>query len=320
MTVQPRVLQRTGSTAFGPAMALATALALAGCAGLQQFPDTSRDYTTALPNLDPNYDAALKEIYTQGKTDDDKIRIRNYLIELRLGVLDAHFEKFVASLSKNKTAIDLGVSLVGVGVGGAGALVSQPVSQILSAASGGLTGAQAAYDKAVLYDQALPALIAQMHAGRKAISARIFQHWKQSIETYPLWVARRDLDAYQYAGSLPGAVQATAADAKEKERQADVILLEAITPEAVTKAAFDRRKKLENAVDGLNLTKAEALVTAIETAFPKSKQFVANMYPSAKRAKDKDVAKVRILLKRMVVNFGLTPEGMDKWQSAIDGL
>jgi len=87
--------------------------------------------------------------------------------------------------------------------------------------SGGLAGGQAAYSKAVLYDKAMSALIAQMQASRKAVAVEIFQRWNEDIDRYPMWMARTDLEAYYFAGSLPGAILATAADAKVKDVQAE---------------------------------------------------------------------------------------------------
>ena len=182
---------------------LVASIALVGCTGLEQFPETSKDYAADLPGLDPDYDKALKQIYADGVTADIQKRIRNQLIEQRMAVVDVHFRNFVTGLAKDNASVDFGVSVVGVGVGAAGSLVSETASQILSAVSGGLEGTQAAYNKSALFDKTLPALVAQMRASRKAIASQIFQRWNLDIQKYPLWVARRDLEAYQFAGSLP---------------------------------------------------------------------------------------------------------------------
>ena len=106
-------------------------------------------------------------------------------------------------------------------MGAAGALVAETVSQILSAASGSLAGARQAYSKAALYDQTLSALIAQMSASRKAVLVKIFTGRTKGIDDYPLSAAVKHLEAYEFAGSLPGAVVGTSADAKVKNDQAD---------------------------------------------------------------------------------------------------
>lgn len=296
---------------------LMTVASLTGCTGLQQFPDTSKDYAADLETLDPNYVQALKTIYAGTLTPK---QVRNQLIDTRLAVLDEHYEKFEAGLTKDNVRVELGVALVGVGVGGVGSFVSETASQILSAVSGGLAGASSAYGKAVLYDNTLKALIAQMRAGRAVIRAQIFQRWDLDTNAYPLWLARQDLEAYQFAGSLPGAILATSADAKEKQDTADAILLAAITPEAVTAAAFKGRADIMRAIDGLDLAKAQALVALMEKAFPSIKPFVDAQYTPAKRAADTNGAKARLLLKRMVSLTALTSKDMEKWGTAISSL
>lgn len=203
------------------------AFGLVGCAGLRQFPQVTQDHDAALADLDRDYALAVEQIY--GKRDAPNTNIdtakakavRNRIIETRMAVIDAYFQDFQSGLVKENVRADFLISLLGVGVGAAGALASETTSQILSAVSGGLAGGQAAYGKAVLYDKAMSALVAQMQASRKAVAAEIFQRWTEDIDRYPMWMARRDLEAYYFAGSLPGAILATAADAKVKDAQAE---------------------------------------------------------------------------------------------------
>lgn len=202
----------------GVLLALLVSLGLAGCAGLRQFPEASQSYARDLGTLDADYDAALTGVY--GSVSTPKT-IRNRMIETRMAVIDAHFKEFQAGLVKENVRADFLFALVGIGVGGAGALVSETTSQILSAVSGGLAGSQAAYSKSVLYDKAMSALIAQMEASRKAVAAEIFARWNDDVDQYPMWMARRDLEGYYFAGSLPGAILATASDAKVKNDQAE---------------------------------------------------------------------------------------------------
>lgn len=208
-------------------LALITAFGLVGCAGLRQFPEVTQDHNTALGNLDKDYALAVEQVYGKQDAPNTNINgataraVRNRLIETRMAVIDAYFKEFQAGLVQENVRADFLISTVGIGVGGAGALASETVSQILSAVSGGLAGGQAAYGKAVLYDKAMSALVAQMQASRKAVAAEIFQRWSEDIDRYPMWMARKDLEAYYFAGSLPGAILATAADAKVKDAQAE---------------------------------------------------------------------------------------------------
>ena len=209
------------SQIYGAAALLIAALTLDGCTGLEQFPSTSTDYVGDLGKLDPDYRKALDEIKQAAGNPEQQKLLRDLEIDRRLRVIDLNFSEFRKGLAKEKVAADFGVAVVQVGVGAAGALVAETVSQILSAASGGLAGAQQAYSKAALYDQTLSALLAQMIASQRAVLVKIYEGRAQGIDVYPLSAAVKDLEAYEFAGSLPGAVIATSADAKVKIDQAD---------------------------------------------------------------------------------------------------
>ena len=257
----------------GLLLGLVVAFGLAGCAGLRQFPESSQDYATDLGALDRDYDAALKKIYASTNASTPKA-IRNQMIETRMAVIDAHFKEFQSSLVKDNVRADFWIALIGVGVGGAGALASETASQILSAVSGGLAGGQAAYSKAVLYDKAMSALIAQMQASRKAVAVVIFERWAEDIDQYPMWMARTDLEAYYFAGSLPGAIIATASDAQVKDKQAEDKLAqfrrirydEDDTTVAIRNFIRPPDGKAANPVDAANLKKLRDWLKANSTA------------------------------------------------------
>lgn len=311
--------------------ALIAGLALGGCTGLQQFPDASKDYQSASGELDQDYDAALTAIYggegppaTVGTTDSEvQKRIRNQFIEKRLAVVDLRFGQFVSALARESATAGFGVAVVEVAVGGVGSLVAESASQILSAVSGGLAGAKAAYDKTVLFEKTISALIAQMHATRKSIAAQILTRWSADLEKYPLWMAKRDLDAYEFAGSIPGAIMGTAADAKVKDDQAEVEikrLFPEIKAEALSASAQKLREGIIEAIGGLNKEKAQALMTLIKGRFPGKKADLETAYPDTARATDPDGAKAKLVLKRAFSDFANTLEAIEKWQTALKEL
>lgn len=302
-------------------LVLALALALAGCTGLEQFPEVSQDYATDLVRLDPAYATALADIYKPGTNADDQMRIRNRLIEGRMAVIDEHFRTFETGLAQESSGADFGIAAAGIGVGAVGSFVAKTASQILSAVSGGLAGVDAAYGKSVLYERAASALLAQMRAERKVIAAQIFLRWTDTIDKYPLWVARTDLEAYYFAGSLPGAIVATSADAKVKDQEADKILqLGAITPECVTKEMDEKRALLDLAIDGLDEKKPTALVAVIASEFPEIKPFLDFQYTDVDRDGDKTGIRAKAVLKSAIELTVCTAEHAGKWQAAIAGL
>lgn len=308
----------------GLLLAVAMAFALGGCAGLRQFPETSTDYTAALTTLDRDYASALAELYKPGTSASEARVVRNRLIETRMAVIDAHFKEFQAGLVKETVRAEFMLSLAGIAVGGAGALVAETASQIMSAVSGGLAGAQAAYSKSVFYDKAMSALLAQMQAGRKVVAAQIYQRWGQGIDQYPMWMARSDLEAYYFAGSLPGALISTAADAKVKEAQAEVAL-RSLTTEAVSQPMIDRRGALNRMIEGLG-PKAKELVVQIDALAPSSESFAEakkildDQYPATAREADADGKRAIVVLKRAVLHSVRSAAEADRWQGVIAGL
>ena len=298
---------------------LAVVLALSGCAGLQQFPAIPEDIPTVLDARDKEFTKVLEAIKKEGNPDKKK-SIRNEEIDKRLRVIDINFRDFEMKLAKENVWVDFGVAVAQVGVGGGGALVSESASQILSAVSGGMAGAQQAYGKAALFDRAMPALLAQMIASRKDILVLIYEGRRRSIEEYPLSNAVRDIEGYYFAGSLPGAVVATSADAKVKNDKAEALLFPKITKAAVTEKAFTDRQKITQAIAGLGVAKAKALITKIEAAFPVVASFIALQYPNDVRVADTDGKKAIKLLGRLVPLTAKEPEDRTKWQAAINSL
>ncbi len=210
-----------GMVAWRGVCILFVALMTTGCAGLKQFPDTATDFKADLIAKDPAYATALD---TMAQSGADKVAIRNRMIEERLRVIDLRFGEFQRALSRENVTANFGIATAQIVIGGAGALVHETASQILSAISGALAGTQQAYSKAALFEQTMSALLAQMIAARNSVLVKIVEGRGKGIDEYPLSAAARDLEAYYFAGSLPGAIVATSADAKVKNDAAETKL------------------------------------------------------------------------------------------------
>jgi hypothetical protein len=193
-------------------------LIASSCAGLRQFPDATTNYAQELKSEDPEYASALDAM---SKPSANTVAIRNRMIDERLRVLDIRFAEFQQAITRENVSANFGVAVAQVVLGGAGALVHETASQIISAVSGAIAGGHQAYSKAALLDQTMSALLAQMIAARNSILVKIVAGRGKGIDEYPLSVAARDLEAYYFAGSLPGAIVATSADAKVKNDDAE---------------------------------------------------------------------------------------------------
>ena len=313
----------------GLLLALVVSFGLVGCAGLRQFPEVTKDHENTLKTLDKDYADAVDAIYGTKEAPKQSIdaaqakAVRNRMIETRMAVIDVYFKEFQSDLVKENVRAEFLIALIGVGVGGAGALVSETASQILSAVSGGLAGGQAAYSKAVLYDKAMSALVAQMQASRKVIKVQIFERWAQDIDKYPMWMARTDLEAYYFAGSVPGAIISTAADAKVKDAEADAklrIVLRAITPFAVLPETLAKGESLEGDIDRLSADNAKAALERVRSEFQEREPDLGKLlaqYTPKVREGDQDGAKAKTLLKRLVLFTLKTPDDVRAWEKIL---
>lgn len=98
---------------------------------------------------------------------------------------------------------------------------------------------------------------------------------------------------------------------------ADAILYPKIAIESVTERAFQDRKDLKQAIDGLDAAKAKALIIDIQTVFPSVTPFVALQYPDDVRDADADGSKAKAVLKRLVSRTAKEREDRSKWLDAI---
>jgi hypothetical protein len=163
-----------------------------------------------------------------------------------------------------------------------------------------------------------------MQAGRKAIAAKIYQSWDMDLDKYPMWMARMDLDAYYFAGSIPGAILGTAADAKVKEAEADAILLRAITKEGATEEIFVKMDELNSRIAKLSGAKAKKLVTAIENgaegskSFNDAKEIFDDQYTDEVRSIDTNGTAALEVLPRAVIHSIRSPKEAKEWENLID--
>ncbi len=300
---------------------LIVCILLTACTGLNQFPATSTDYAKDLKILDPNYADALKGI-SATTVAVKKISIRNEEIDRRMSVIDTNFKHFQASLAKEDVRADFGVALVQIGVGGAGALVSETASQILSAVSGGLAGAQQAYDKSALFDKALPALLAQMIASRNALLTTIYQKRSMDIDQYPLSAAKQDMDAYEFAGSIPGAIVATSADASVKNTAAKQEIINEIAKFTKVRdkqhVEATRKQRIGNMIDVINTLPDKTVLQLAQTPPVEDddiKNGISKMFPAGLTL---TASSARKILKFSVVMSGRSDVQLKTWEAALE--
>lgn len=195
-------------------------LMLASCASYKGFPDRVIEPEKELGNLEIYFSPAEIEKYHAASSDHARREIRNEIINGRIAAIDLRFNLFQKELREEGLNLNVGTDAIILGLGAAGALVSGGTSQVLSATSAAVAGLHGSIDKNAFYEQAMPALFAQMIAQRKKVLVRIRAGLARSTPDYPLQQGFADLEDYQYAGSIPGAIATIIDDAGEKSAQA----------------------------------------------------------------------------------------------------
>ena len=134
-------------------------------------------------------------------------RYRNLVVSARLHLTDIYYQRFVQALYAQRRSRNVLLESLGLGLTAAASVVGgQATIQALSATATGVGGLNATLDAELYYDQTLPAIIAQMEAGRQQAKARILQGIQRPDEQYTLFTALSDLDDYYRSGSLIGAI------------------------------------------------------------------------------------------------------------------
>lgn len=134
-----------------------------------------------------------------------------------------------------------------------------------------------------------------------------------------MWMARTDLDAYYFAGSLPGAILGTAADAKVKETQADEQIIKLVRDAGFaknlepTKAIGDRLKAL---TPPQALALAKAMDRHIAKRRPELKNVLKGLDPKDERLTNGSKAK-EVLSTWQVVD-DRDASSMKQWTDALD--
>ena len=143
-----------------------------------------------------------------------KQQYRDAVTFARMEVIDIFYYKFESELTGSYNTLELSSDLAVLALNGIGATVGTKAAKAaLAAASAGVVGAKSAVNTDVFYQKTLPALVAQMRAGRQTVLATIKTGLTKPAEVYSMDQALSDINAYYIAGTLPSAVSQITADA-----------------------------------------------------------------------------------------------------------
>jgi hypothetical protein len=193
---------------------LCIAAGVAGCASLSGYP-SDPVHSDAELAMYSAYENAAVEAYFRAQTESDRRRLRDRIVYTRLAAYDVEFQTFTEKLNKESGLGNLSGDFALLILNGIGATTGGAATKAaMNAASAGVTGARAAVDRDVFYNQALPAVQTQMSTSRNAQLVVIQEALRtQSDADYPLPRAVIDLNKYREAGSLPFAISALSINA-----------------------------------------------------------------------------------------------------------
>jgi hypothetical protein len=165
--------------------------------------------------------ATERELRVEGSTEEGRNRILNNLILL----VDMNYHTVEKHLYGEKSWADFGGSVAVIGVSTAGTLAGgESVKTTLAAIAGALEGTRVAFDRDVLQNQNILAIIAKMRAQRAEKLLILRGGMQKSVAAYPLEEGLVDLANYHNAGTIVGALQDIIDKAGAQKAKADTVL------------------------------------------------------------------------------------------------
>nr|WP_315469017.1 hypothetical protein [uncultured Undibacterium sp.] len=241
-------------------------ITMSACSTMQNggAPAPSFSYEEDLKALEDMYQTAAKlSTYKANATAKE----RNDFVNGRIALYNIRYQRFVRDLGVDKQHLDAGTDgvLIGLNLASAATGAIRAKTNIALAAAG-ITGGKSTIDKYFYFDKTIPALIATMNSQRKQVLLRILNGVKLDIDQYPFTQALNDLNNYEMAGTLIGAIDAIQLDSSMKNQEADAKLQKLIVP---TEAQTQEALSLSDALISLkantpeNLQKINAILSKI---------------------------------------------------------
>jgi hypothetical protein len=158
--------------------------------------------------------------------DADALKaMRDEIVLSRVHVYDMEFSRFQRLLAGSSNVTSVGSDFAILTLNGLAAVTGGTATKsALSAASGGIVGAQGNVNKDLFYQKTIPAIISQMEANRAKVKLTIFEGLKLPDDQYPLQRTESDLADLNDAGSIPAAISSvTQAATDSKNENQDLI-------------------------------------------------------------------------------------------------
>lgn len=192
-----------------------------GCATIRGLPHEPRTSTIAKGDAEGLILPSDFERYDKETNTDTKQIIRNEILDERMAEIDRKFNEYEVDLWKEGIGSGVGTDWIQLAIAGATATMGgAAIKAALGAASAGVIGAKASFDKHALMQKTLPTLVSTMVAERAFIRAKINGNKLHPVNIYSLYEGAGNLEALKHAGSIIGAIQVIAKQAGETVGQA----------------------------------------------------------------------------------------------------
>ncbi len=191
----------TGSVAV-----LGIALGVSGClSSLSDGPERLVSIVEETSSIRAQFGSVPRDYFSWAEWQ--KVAFRDEFITARMSGIDIQFSAYETSLRQERQQLGFLATTTNIALMGTSSLIA-PVQtkNILSAAAGGLTGANAAYNDDILLNRTIQVLQSQMRANRSRKAAFILAKLGSPISVYPIGMAQSDLEDYYQAGTLTSAL------------------------------------------------------------------------------------------------------------------
>lgn len=223
-TASARLTDRPGRFARWGLGAASTAALLSGCAILPPQPDFNAGLIMPAPaqssvgatgptGADAQTDAAATRGYNndpascQGAQAADSEVGRNACVTDLITEINAAYYQYEIKINQRISGVNSAADVGGVVLSAVGtALTDKTTRTALSAVGSVVKGAQADFNKDVLYQDTMAMLVHQMQADRAKILAGIRLSLRKPIGEYTLAQAKSDLNDFLHAGTLVDAL------------------------------------------------------------------------------------------------------------------
>lgn len=196
---------------------LVLCFALAGCSSIRGFPEPPATSTATRPTVGFQLGPSIVEEYNAERDPAKKQLIRNEIIDARMAEIDRKFADYERALYQEGVGSGIGTDWALLALTAAATVSTvETTKTALAAAATAVAGGVAAFDKRALFDKTLPALLAQMVAQRETVRVLIRTKELLPVDSYSWFAAESDLQRFEFAGSIPGAIVGVAEDAGEK--------------------------------------------------------------------------------------------------------